>query len=133
MLRKEQSCRYFIFERRKRTGRIDERSAVPEHNRRVPENFLLPFGTGTHVVLAPHGKRLLLLAEHPLAGAWRVNDNSVKERRKSFGKLLRGFVRNNRVPDAHPLHVLRKDPRPAFINLVGNKKSLPVHHTGKLR
>ncbi len=112
-----------ILRGRESTGRVDEKAAAFDHHRRLIENLFLTPCAVLHILRAPHQESLLFLPEHSFPGAGSIHDYPVKKSGKPFRKLLRCLIRNHRVGNSHPLHILRENLRPPRIDLIGDQKS----------
>ncbi|CCX63893.1 unknown [Firmicutes bacterium CAG:791] len=120
-----------ILCRRKGTGGINQLTSAFYHYGSLLQNLRLPLRTGCYILRTPHGKGLLLLAEHSFSGAGRIHNHLVKKRRKPLRKPLRCLIGDNRVGNAHALDILRQNFRASRIDLIGNQKPLAHQCSGE--
>jgi hypothetical protein len=118
---------------RKGAGRIDEPPAGPQHPRGRLEDLPLAAGAHPDGLLAPvlHGG--VLLAEHALARAGRVDENLVEPTGEARLEPLRVLVQHERVRRAQALEIAGEDLCAGGLDLVADENAPAPHRGGQLR
>ena len=124
--------RPLVLGRGKGAGGVDQVPARAEHFRRFFQDLTLSHGAQSHVLGAPHGHGIRLLAEHTLTRAGSVHHDLIEEDREFLGQLGGGGVGDHGVPYPHALHVLGQDSRAGGVDLVGHQKPLTAQGGGQL-
>ena len=122
-----------VFHRRERARGVNQPPAGAEHGCGGGQNLQLAVGADGVRVLRPVGDGGLLLAEHPLAGAGGVDENFIKIPREALFQPLRVLVQDQRVGNAQPLDIPRKNFRALGVDLVADQKPLPPEFARQLR
>lgn len=114
-------------------GGIDEPSSRPKHADSRPDNISLAERACLHMLGRPFLDRVRIFAEHPFAGAGRIQHNAVEAVREPFGQCMRIRLSDDAVDDAHPFHIFGQYFGPLRVDLVGDKQSFALHSPGNLR
>ena len=97
------------------------------------QDLLLAAGAHRNGLLAPICDSGLLLAEHALAGARRIDQDLIKPAGEALGELLGVLVEHECVCDAEPLNVARENTGALGVDLVADEQPLAAQCGGKLR
>ena len=97
------------------------------------QNFRLPPRAHEDRFFRPVRDGGLLLSEHALAGAGRIDKNFIKIALEPRLQPLRMLVQHQSVRDAEALNIGREDFRAFGVYLVADKKSAPLHFPCQLR
>ena len=116
-----------------RAGGIHQRAAGGEHLRRRLEDFQLPVRAAARAACAPLVPGFGLPPKHALAGARRVHQNPVKERREPGSELRGHRAGHDSIAHAHALHVARENLRAGRHRLVAHEQPAPLHQARDLR
>ena len=97
------------------------------------ENFRLPSGAHQNGFLRPVCDGGLLLPEHALAGARRIDENFIKIALEPRLQPLWVLIQNQRVRNAETLDVRGENFCAFGVDLVADKKAAPLHFPCQLR
>ena len=97
------------------------------------QNFRLPPRAHEDRFFRPVRDGGLLLSEHALAGAGRIDKNFIKITLEPRLQPLRMLVQHQSVRDAEALNIGRENFRALGVYLVADKKSTPLHFPCQLR
>ena len=121
-----------VLRRGEGAGGVDQHTARSQQRRGVFKNFRTQLCAVGHQRIAVLGGRHGLLAEHPLAGAGRIHENTVKlpgQRRRQTGRVLVG---DDGVCHAHTLQILAQNLGAGRNKFIGQQQSLPLQGRGQL-
>ncbi len=121
-----------ILQRCKGTGGVYQSAARPQHGRGTIQYPILPGGAPLHILRTPLLPGVLIFAEHPLAGAGSIHQDTVKIPRKNLRQPFRRLVQNQAVANPQPFHILRQYPGPLGMDLIAHQQSPAPHPPGDL-
>ena len=123
-----QKCRHLslVLFRGKGAGGIDHLAAGGQAGRCVIQDLCPQCGALLYQRFTMLGHRHGFLAEHSLAGAGRIHENTVKKLRQSGGNAASVLVQHHGVGHAHPLQIAPEHLGAGGNELVAHQQSLPA-------
>ncbi|MNN48797.1 hypothetical protein D3C81_1632960 [compost metagenome] len=126
------SDRSFIFFSGKGTGRVDQRSSRLQGCCSRSQNFTLHGGIFQRRFRPPLLDHIFILAEHAFAGAWRIDQYTVKKSGKGRSNPLRAFIQHDSVADTVQLQILGQSLGPLRMKIVADQQPLTLQLGGNL-
>ena len=129
-----QKCRHLslVLFRGKGAGGVDHLAAGSQAGRRVVQDLCPQCGALLHQRFTVLGHSHGFLAEHPLAGAGCIHENTVKKFRQSGGNAASVLVQHHGVGHAHPLQIAPEHLGAGGNELVAHQQPLPAQRCRQL-
>ncbi len=122
MIRKQFPHHSFIFHLRERAGRIQQKSARPQHFHGTFQNLPLKRRVVRRPPLQPVLHHIRIPAEHPLSRTGRVHEDLVKIRRINLGEPFRRLAGHTDIRKAEQFQILEQPLRSGTADIIGKQK-----------